>query len=166
MLLAQFDTSAHPRVRAQNVAAHIFRIAEAAQGRGFELGRPSLAGQIQTPTVLAQATIHVATWEAQIATQVVDARPLRQQLAKFCSNPLGSLEIVQRARQIIGHSLDRRQANPSATPLDITDSRRHHILVGAPCVYHGTKIMQNVALATEQRATVLDVAGKNDTPLD
>jgi hypothetical protein len=81
-------------------------------------------------------------------------------------NPFGPVEVVPRARQIVGHPFDCRQADPGAASLGIACRRRHCILIGALRVRDSTKVMQDVALATDQRGAPRGVPGQYDAPFD
>ena len=109
-------------MRADHPPAHVLGVAEAAERCCLQLGRARGARRLEAPAVFAQAALDVAPREAEIAAQIVDlARLGAEALGGRCH--LGVLQVGERPVQIVGHALDRGEADPGPAALGVARRR-------------------------------------------
>ena len=90
---AELDATAQPVVGADHPAAHVFGVAEAAQGRRLAARARRAPRELEAAAVLAQAALDVAAREAEVAAQVVDARSLGERGPAGRGRRLGALQV-------------------------------------------------------------------------
>src|SRR4051812_3323097 len=162
MLPAQLDTAAEGVARTDHPAARVLCISQATERRRLVFGRAGRAGELEAPAVLPQTTLDVPAWEVQVTAEEVDAGLLGAEPAGG-GRRLGAREVRERAVQVVGDPLDRREPDQRPAPLRVVRRRGQRILVGRQGGRHLAEVVQDVAPEAAQREAAGSVAGEIET---